>query len=117
MRAACSQNLKELSTVPSMALSPLSKEVRIEFALNNEGKAVLFHKGPLQHDYCWIQFDPHFGAIQLVTEDGETQDLGLVLPEHVKKIIQKTGEVSLLELTEGNKCQRFVLVVFNTVLN
>ena len=79
-------------------MESLIRQSELEFAINGLGKAILLHKGPLSHDYSWIQYDSYTNTIQLITEDGAIQELGVAVPAAVKTLLDKTREISLIEI-------------------
>ena len=99
-----------------MQLRPFAEEHQCEFAVNHAGKALLFHVGALKNSYSWLQYDSVVDRIQLITESGSIQDLGLSVPDQLKSAIQSTNQITFIEINGNNSCQRQMRVVFNTVL-
>jgi hypothetical protein len=89
----------------------------MELAVNSAGNALLLHMGPLPHSYCWIQFDDYSDTVQLVTEDGALQELGIVVPAPIRKAIVDTRAITLMEIGADFQCHGQKLVSFNTVLS
>lgn len=100
-----------------MLLDPLATKSRFDFLINENGNAVILHKGSLNADYCWLQYDSHTGTVQLVTEAGELQEMGYKLTDFVKESLEKTREIALIEIDDNRVCQKVSKVVFTTVLN
>ncbi len=100
-----------------MSLEPLTRQTNLEFVINKLGQALLLHKGPVLHDYLWIQYDSYTGTVQLIGEQGEIQELGMVVPEKVRTLLDKTREVSLLEIADDFSCTRREIKIFNKVVN
>ncbi len=97
-------------------LNTLAKETSIELAVNEAGRAVLLHKGPLKRDYAWIQYDPLTTTVQMITEDGTIQELGVKIPEKIKHLLDRTRQIAIVEITANYACVKQVLAVFNKVL-
>ncbi len=99
-----------------MQIRPFAEEHQCEFALNQAGKALLFHVGALKNSYSWLQYDSTINRIQLITESGSIQDLGLEIPPPLKAAIENTKIITFIEINGNNSCQRQMRVVFNNVL-
>lgn len=98
-------------------LRPLAKQSTIEFALSGQGKAVLLHVGKLRNSYNWIQYDDYTNTIQLITMNGQIQELGMVIPEQVKTILDKTRAITVMEIDNEFGCREQTLLVFNKTVN
>jgi hypothetical protein len=97
-------------------LNTLAKETAIELAVNEAGRAVLLHKGPLKRDYAWIQYDPLTTTVQMITENGDIQELGVNIPEKIKHLLDRTRQIAVVEVTPELVCVKQILAVFNKVL-
>jgi hypothetical protein len=100
-----------------MILPALAKNSKFELAVNGAGKALLLHMGPLPHAYSWIQFDDYSDSVQLITEDGALQELGIVVADPIKKAIQSTREITMIEVGDNFIGKQQTIVVFNKVLS
>lgn len=98
-------------------LEPLSKNSKFEFVVNSSGKAMLLFQGTVAHPYAWAQYDSASGTVQLVSEEGELQDLGIKIPEHVKKLLAETRDITFAEVGEDGAYKRHAKLVFNNVLS
>jgi len=98
-------------------LEPLAKLARVELVINKAGKAVLLHMGELSQDYSWIQYDDYTGTLQFITEEGLVQELGFVVPDIIKKALDHTREISIIEIDSEYNCKQRTLNTFNKVVH
>jgi hypothetical protein len=97
-------------------LQPVTNNNTLQFLVNERGEALVLHKGPLQHLYSWLQYDRYTETIQFVTDEGDIQEFGAILPELIKRALPKTHFVTLIELNGVKSCKHIMRLVFNNVL-
>lgn len=100
-----------------MLLNPLSQDMPVEFVVSITGSVAIVHKGRAQHDYIWVQYDQYADSVQLVTEDGKLQDLGLSLNDSMLRSLMKTREVMMIELTDNMAIRKPKLLKFSALVH
>lgn len=93
-----------------MSLKPLTEEMPVEFIVNDVGSAMLLHRGPLARAYAWVQYDRDATSLQLITENGDLQDLGMKIKGAFMKPLAKTKELMMIELGEDSGFKNVVFL-------
>jgi len=99
-----------------MILTPLNKEMPVELVVSESGNVSVFHKGRIAHDYSWVQFDQYANAIQFITKEGETQDLGMKIHKPFHAALKKAREVFLIEVHADNSIGMPYLIKFSDLV-
>lgn len=63
---------------------PLSETMRINIAVKQDGKMVIYHSSPLPDLPAWVDFDADDGTTTINYHDGRSQMVGYVLPEAMR---------------------------------
>jgi hypothetical protein len=100
-----------------MPLKPLSQENDVEFIVTSIGNAVLLHRGPLQRDYSWVQLDKDNHSLQLITPEGDIQDLGMRMHPPFEKNLRATKELILVMVDDNNVCRDMRFLKFTTMVH
>ncbi len=95
-----------------MILAPLTDETAVELIMNESGAAMLLYKGKLKQNYEWVQYDEQARALQFITEEGATQELGMYIHEPFHTYFKKSKELSIVTVNEQKICDGAVTVNF-----
>lgn len=95
-----------------MILPPLTEETAVQLTMNDSGAAMLLYKGKLQHTYQWVQYDEQNRALQFITEQGATQELGITIHEPFHSFFQKSKELAIITVNEQKICDELIKVDF-----
>ena len=93
-------------------LKPLTETTKYNLSISEVGNVVLFHKGPMQHVYSYAEFDKETRSIDLVTENGETQEIGVTVPDNLHGRLDKTKEMLIVEIMEDNSYENPTFIKF-----
>lgn len=88
----------------------LSQDSEIELVVNEVGNVMLLHRGDLKHEYSWVQYDSDLQALQFITSDGETQDLGMPIHPQFRKPLGRALEMMIFEITAQNEIRAPILI-------
>lgn len=91
-------------------MRPLSQDSEIELVVTDVGNVMLLHRGDLKHEYSWVQYDPDLHALQFITSDGETQDLGMPVHPPFRKPLSRALEMMIFEVTAQNEFRAPILI-------
>jgi len=77
---------------------------KVEVAINDEGKVILFHNKVFKNELSWLEFDLDTNELDFVLDGGETRNFGMPLDQSVSKHMQNTHQVLtvLLDDETGN---------------
>lgn len=95
-----------------MILDPLTAETAVKLIMNESGAAVLLYKGTLKRGYDWVQYDEQARALQFITEDGETQELGMTIHEPFHTFFRSSEELSIVTVNDDKVCDGAVTLNF-----
>ena len=98
-----------------MILEPLAQEMDVELVVSEVGNAMLLHKGAINHQYSWVQYDQDLKAVQFITRDGQTQDLGLPIHKPFQEPLLKTRELLMVEVNEDSSLGEPRLIKFSAL--
>lgn len=87
----------------------------VELLVNGVGLAMLYHRGPLPHEYVWAQYDQHSHTMQLVTDDGTVQELGMTIHKPFHAPLMKAREMFLIEVDENKNYSNPQLIKFSAL--
>ena len=99
-----------------MLLKPLAQEREIEFIVNDIGNAMLLHKGGLDHEYSWVEYDRAGATLNLITPDGEIQPLGFKIHKPFEKPLCSTLEMLLIEIGDDMTCRDIKFIKFTKMM-
>lgn len=100
-----------------MNLQPLSQLQPIELIVSDIGNVMLLHKGEMQKDFCWAEYDEVSNKFQFITLDGELQELGLELKPEMKASLQVTNELFIFQVMEDGLMADPRIIKFTKVMN
>lgn len=110
-----------LPTLPDGSFSPVwpgsaVSKMKIDVAVNAEGKVLVLHDQAFPDYLEWIEFDALTGEMTFITADGKLQDLGMIIhppmSQHVARAHQvcticmrdnEVRDMGLVALTVRNK--------------
>lgn len=95
-----------------MILAPFTDETAVELVMNESGAAMLLYKGKLKRGYDWVQYDEQARALQFITDEGETQELGMYIHEPFHTFFQSSVELSIVTVNEDKVCDGAVTLNF-----
>lgn len=95
----------------------LSELMSFELCVSEHGKAVVLYKNKLPNNYIWVQYDKQSSSLQLVSKEGDVQDMGIKIPDPVLENLLKAQEMHFLELSESNQLKAIRCIALNEVLN
>ncbi len=93
-------------------LESLSEKMDVELVVSPVGNAMILHRGALEHNYSWAQYEPQKHSVELVTEEGLLQPLGFEVNSEMEKPLLNTLEIMLVQMTEDNKAAGAKLIKF-----
>ncbi len=67
--------------------------LKVEVAINDEGKVILFHNKVFKNDLSWLEFDLGTSKLDFILDDGEVRDFGMPLDRSVSKHMHNTHQV------------------------
>ncbi|HPD82811.1 MAG: hypothetical protein R3D88_00990 [Alphaproteobacteria bacterium] len=91
----------------------LEQEMRCSILSNANGDIVILHDKPITSDIQWIEFDVNKLQLNLVHEDGTTQDLGISIEQKMAKNLKNGTEVqlTLLENKEIKTINKVTIII------
>ncbi len=95
-----------------MILPPMTEETAVQLTMNESGTAILMYKGKLKHTYEWVQYDEQNRALQFVTDEGATQELGMKIHEPFHSFFQNSKELAIITVNKQKKCDSMVKIDF-----
>lgn len=99
-----------------MILAPLTDETAVELVMNDSGTAMLLYKGKLKQKYEWVQYDEQKRALQFITEEGGTQELGMKIHEPFHTFFKKSEEIVIVTVNEQKVCDSTTTVAFTRLV-
>lgn len=81
-----------------MFLNPLSEQMPVQLIVSHVGNAMLLHQGEMVEDYAWVQYDGLSNSVQLVTQEGALQELGVNIEKAMQKPLLQTRELLMIEI-------------------
>lgn len=84
--------LPDGSDVPVWKGSAASR-MKIDVAVNAEGKVVVLHEQAFPDYVEWVEFDAQTGEMTFVTAGGKLQDLGMIIHPPMSKHVARAHEV------------------------
>lgn len=82
----------ENADIPVWRGSAASK-MKIDVAVNGEGKVVILHEQAFPAYLEWVEFDAATGEMTFVTAGGKVQDLGMIIHAPMNKHVARALEV------------------------
>ena len=82
-------------------LQKLSEDMRCGIFTNASGKIVIIHDKQIKINLSWIEYDENLKQTFLVYDNGNTQELGIVIPDSMLKSLSSGRSISLLHLING----------------
>lgn len=67
--------------------------LKVEVAINDDGKVILFHNKVFKNDLSWLEFDLGTNKLDFILDSGETRDFGMPLNRSVSKHMHNTHQV------------------------
>lgn len=95
-----------------MNLTPLAQEREVELVVNEIGYVVLLHKGTLNYQFAWAEYDHSNASLYFVTPEGEMQPLGMKIHESFEQPLCRTKELTLVEVGSNMSCQNITFIKF-----
>jgi len=85
-------------TLPDGSFSPVwpgsaSSKMKIDVAVNAEGKVLVLHEKAFPDYLEWVEFDAQTGEMTFITAGGKLQDLGLIIHPPMNKHVARAHEV------------------------
>lgn len=92
--------------LPDGSFSPIwpgtsANQMKIEVAVNAEGKVLVLHEKPFPDYLEWIEFDAKTGLMTFITAGGKLQELGLAIYEPMTKYVLKAKDVCVICVRSG----------------
>lgn len=82
-------------------LEPLIQFMRVDVVITDRGDLWLLHDQPIGKNMAWVEYDIHDKTLQLVTEDGILQDVGMQVTVHMKPFMEKAFFANLGYVADG----------------
>ncbi len=95
-----------------MMLKSLADEREIEFIVSDTGNAMLLHKGALNHQYSWAEYDCAGASLNFITPDGKIQPLGFKIHELFQGPLSSTLEMLLIQVGDDMTCKDIRFIKF-----
>ena len=89
----------------------------IQLVVNDHGNAMLFHRGPLPYDFIWAQYDQQEKIMQLITDDGIIQELGMTIHDPFHDSLMMARELYLIEVDENKNYINPRLIKFTALVH
>lgn len=91
-------------------LTPLAQQMHVDFLCNEKGSAWLLHSKPLPALLKWIEYDFEDEAVTLVFRQGQVMQLGLSIPDGMKKDLTGAKEATVMFVKENGEIGDFIFV-------
>ena len=92
--------LPDGSDIPVWRGTATSK-MKIDIAVNPEGKVLVLHDQPFPDYLEWVEFDALTGEMTFITAEGKLQDLGMLIHAPMNKHVARAQQVCTIRLHEG----------------
>lgn len=78
--------------------------LKVEVAINDDGRVILFHNKVFKSDLSWLEFDLGTSKLDFILDGGHSRDFGMPLDKSVSKHMHNTHQVLtvLLDDETGN---------------
>lgn len=76
------------------------KPLKVEVAINDDGRVILFHNKVFKSDLSWLEFDLQTSKLDFILDGGDMRDFGLPLDKSVSKHMHNTHQVLTVLLDE-----------------
>ncbi len=67
--------------------------LKVEVAINEDGRVILFHNKVFKSDLSWLEFDLGTSKLDFVLDGGHMRDFGFPLDKSVSKHMHNTHQV------------------------
>lgn len=74
--------------------------LKVEVAINDDGRVLLFHNKVFRNELSWLEFDLGTSELDFILDGGITRDFGMPLDKSVSKHMQNTHQVLTVLLDE-----------------
>ncbi len=74
--------------------------LKVEVAINEDGRVILFHNKVFKNDLSWLEFDLGTNKLDFVLDSGQTRDFGMPLHRSVSKHMHNTHQVLAILLDD-----------------
>ncbi len=73
---------------------------KVEVAINDDGKVILFHNKVFKNDLSWLEFDLGTSKLDFILDGGDVRDFGMPLDRSVSKHMHNTHQVLTILLDD-----------------
>ena len=73
---------------------------KIEVAINDDGRVIVFHNKVFKNDLSWLEFDLGTSKLDFILDGGHVRDFGMPLDKSVSKHMHNTHQVLTVLLDE-----------------
>jgi len=87
----------------------LASYMHVELVVNDQSEVWLLHDRPFPAILQWADYDQESGSLEIVTHDGVTRELGMVLPDKVRKLLLKAGKLYVIYM-KNKQMQDFGII-------
>ena len=74
---------------------------KVEVAINEDGRVILFHNKVFKNDLSWLEFDLGTSKLDFILDGGHVRDFGMPLDRSVSKHMHNTHQVLTVLLDEA----------------
>lgn len=89
---------------------PLSSQMHLELMVNDDSQVWLLHDKPFSGILKWVEYDEDTNLMTLVTEDGMSQNLGIVIPEKIGQLLLSSQQLTALLMNYEGQVGDFYIV-------
>ncbi len=76
------------------------KPLKVEVAINDDGRVILFYDKVFKNDLSWLEFDLATNKLDFILDSGEMRNFGMPLDKSVSKHMHNTHQVLTVLLDE-----------------
>ena len=81
--------------------SDINAEMRVDFAVDEVGKILIFHDRPFKESIGWIEYSRAEQKIYFVTDDGNMRGLGVRVPDLIGDRVIQSDHATLIYVESG----------------
>ncbi len=73
---------------------------KVEVAINDDGRVILFHNKVFKNDLSWLEFDLETNKLDFILDGGMVRDFGMPLDKSVSKHMHNAHQILAVLLDE-----------------
>lgn len=73
---------------------------KLNLAVNNEARIVVFHNKPFRMKLSWLEFDLNRNKLDFIMNDGSVRNFGIPVPPDMSRYMQNAFQVLMVLMDE-----------------